>query len=104
MEKGVIEVDDRHTVRRMRAAMQGDPIRALVELITNSDDSYIRLEDEGEEKEGIIDVFYNREKNKINFAVRDYAEGMTGAEVRRSFKKYGTATSGLKKGRRVKNS
>jgi hypothetical protein len=35
MEKGVIEVDARHTARRIRMAMQGNPMRALVELITN---------------------------------------------------------------------
>jgi hypothetical protein len=40
--KGIIEVDPRHTIRRMKTGMQGDVIRALVELITNSDDSYIR--------------------------------------------------------------
>lgn len=45
MERGIIEVDPRHTVRRMKTAMQGNVIRALVELITNSDDSYVRIED-----------------------------------------------------------
>ena len=32
---GIIEADPRHTTRRMRTAMQGDVIRALIELITN---------------------------------------------------------------------
>ena len=48
MERGIIEVDPRHTIRRIKTAMQGNVIRALAELITNSDDSYIRLEDSGE--------------------------------------------------------
>lgn len=50
--------------------MQGNAIRALVESITNADNSYIRLEDE-----------------KIL--------------IRNSFKRYGAATSGMKKGERV---
>ena len=40
MEKGVIQSDSRHTTRSIRKAMQGNVIRALVELITNADDSY----------------------------------------------------------------
>jgi len=37
MEEGIIKATARHTARRMRTAMQGSAIRALVELITNSD-------------------------------------------------------------------
>ena len=103
MERGIIEVDPRHTVRRIRTAMQGNVIRALVELITNSDDSYIRLEDGKKiEKEGLIKVLYKKEGHCAIFAVRDHAEGMSIEDVRDSFKKYGAATSGMKAGKRVR--
>ena len=101
MEQGVIEVDPRHTVRRMRIAMQGNVIRALVELVTNADDSYIRLEDEKKSNGGVIEVLYEKVGYKGFFAVRDHAEGMSLDDVRESFKKYGGETSGMKKGKRV---
>ena len=52
MEQGIIEVDPRHTVRRIKIAIQGNAIRALVELITNADDSYIRLEEGKKNQKG----------------------------------------------------
>jgi len=58
--KGIIEVDPRHTIRRMKTGMQGNVIRALVELITNSDDSYIRMEEKGEIREGKIEIEYGK--------------------------------------------
>jgi hypothetical protein len=102
MEKGIITADDRHTLRRMRTAMQGDVIRALVELITNADDSYIRLDERGAAGTGLIEILYRKEGYVGHFAVRDHAEGMSYATVQRSFKKYGRATSGLKEGVRVR--
>src|SRR3989338_4416519 len=103
MEQWVIEVDPRHTIRRVRTAMQGNAIRALVELITNADDSYIRLgEGQKESKEGKIDIIYKKDGYCGIFAVRDYAEGMSIDDVRNNFKRYGAATSGLKEGKGVR--
>lgn len=103
MERGIITVDARHTVRGMRTSMQGNVIRALVELITNSDDSYIRLEDEkNNNSSGVIMINYVKEGYKGLFAVRDYAEGMSIDDVRTGFKIYGKATSGRKSGKRVR--
>lgn len=102
MERGIIRVDPRHTARRIRTAMQGNVIRALVELITNADDSYIRLEDEDMPHNGRIEVLYGKEGYCGIFAVRDYAEGMSIADVRDSFKRYGAATSGMKMGKKVR--
>src|SRR3989337_141904 len=103
MERGIIKADDRHTARRIKTAMQGNIIRALVELITNADDSYIRLE--GEKlpiHRGMIKIFYKKEGYCGLFAVRDHAEGMSIEDVRSSFKKYGAATSGMKGGKGVR--
>lgn len=102
MERGIIEVDPRHTVRRIKTAMQGNVIRALVELITNSDDSYIRWEDEKKQCTGVIEILYKKEGYCGLFAVRDQAEGMSIQEVRDGFKKYGAATSGMETGKRVR--
>ncbi|TKJ37571.1 hypothetical protein CEE37_13735 [candidate division LCP-89 bacterium B3_LCP] len=102
MEKGKIETSQRHTVRSIRAAMQGNAIRALVELITNSDDSYIRLEDDDKPCKGKIEIEYNKEGYCGNFAVRDFAEGMSIDDVNKNFKTYGSATSGMKAGKRVR--
>lgn len=86
----------------MRSAMQGNVIRALVELITNSDDSYIRLEDADIAHRGEISIHYRKEGYRGFFSVRDHAEGMTYEKVLEGFKKYGKATSGLKEGKRVR--
>ena len=100
--KGIIEVDPRHTIRRMKTGMQGDVIRALVELMTNSDDSYIRMEENREIEEGKIEIEYVKYANLGYFAVRDHAEGMTTEDVCNNFKRYGASTSGLKVGKKVR--
>lgn len=100
--KGIIEVDPRHTIRRIKTGMQGDVIRALVELITNSDDSYIRMEENGEIEEGKIEIEYGKCATFGFFAVRDHAEGMATEDVCNNFKRYGASTSGLKVGKKVR--
>jgi len=102
MEQGIIEADPRHTVRRIKTAMQGNVIRALVELITNSDDSYIRLDEMEKESKGEIDIIYKKDGYSGIFAVRDFAEGMSLDDVRNNFRRYGAATSGLKVGKGVR--
>lgn len=102
MEEGIIKATDRHTARRIRTAMQGNAIRALVELITNSDDSHIRLEEEGKATSGIIEIIYEKKGYCGHFTVRDYAEGMSIDDVREGFREYGAATSGMKTGRGVR--
>ena len=102
MQKYEIQADQRHMVRSVQTAMQGNAIRALVELITNSDDSYCDLEDLSNKPSGVIEVHYKKEGYSCHFVVRDEAEGMSKEEIENSFgkKSYGAATSGLKEGRR----
>ena len=102
MERGIIKASDRHTIRRMRTAMQGNAIRALVELITNADDSYIRLEEAGAPSKEVIEILYEKDGYCGLFAVRDNAEGMSIGDVGKSFKEYGAATSGMKTGKGVR--
>lgn len=101
MEKFEILAASRHTARSVKTAIQGDAIRALVELITNCDDSYLGLEDLGESLSGLIEIAYEKDGYRCNFSVRDEAEGMSRSEIENAFGKcsYGAATSGLKEGR-----
>lgn len=102
IEKGTIQADPRHLIRSMKFATQGSVIKALVELITNSDDSYTRLEEGNKNVEGVIEVEYKKDGHCGIFAVRDYAEGMSIDDVRINFRKYGAETSGLKQGKKVR--
>lgn len=67
-----------------------DVYDALVELITNCDDSYYRI---GNEKGQIlIEVEHRRYKEKSRVIVSDRAEGITLEEMRRKIKKVGELT------------
>ncbi|MBW2321489.1 MAG: ATP-binding protein [Deltaproteobacteria bacterium] len=102
MERGTIKADDRHIARSIRAAIQGNVIRALVELITNADDSYIRS-DRTSNKSCIIEILYKKDSYRGLFAVRDNAEGMSKEDVKTKFvSKYGAATSGMQAGKKVR--
>ncbi|MBP2665669.1 MAG: hypothetical protein H6Q76_649 [Firmicutes bacterium] len=71
--------------------------KALVELITNSDDSYSRLERQGSLISGNIRISYERHQNGAVLTVTDQAEGMT-IERMRSVLSYGGAHSLLARG------
>jgi hypothetical protein len=101
MEKFDIQADQRLIARLVRAGTQGNAIRALLELLTNSDDSYRRLEEKKTEHEGKIEILYRREGLCRSFTVRDFAEGMSYEDFTAAFRKYGAATSGLKEGKSV---
>lgn len=71
---------------------------ALVELITNSDDSYRRSEEDDTKKSGIIDIILKRKKGGLcnEIWVRDYAEGIS-KEKMQSVYPYGERSSGIEK-------
>lgn len=98
LDKGVIDVDPRHTLRSIKSAIQGNVIKTLVELITNSHDSYTRLEESGKKISGQILITYSKKGNTGYFTVFDEAEGMSYEEVKSKLTIYGKATSGLKDG------
>lgn len=71
--------------------------KALVELITNSDESYARLEKAGTGASGQIRIRYERHQTSALLVVTDQAEGMTFQQV--SFiLTYGGAHSPLSRG------
>ncbi len=87
--------------------IRGDLVRAAIELITNSDDSYKRLENKNAPISGIIDIEYER-RTKTGTAIlsfRDFAEGMAEEELETKVRTYASSTSGFEnkhKGRSVR--
>lgn len=71
--------------------------KALVELITNSDDSYSRLEQQGMAVTGKITINYERHQKGAVLTVADQAEGMSLARIR-SVLSYGGAHSQMARG------
>ncbi|NCA89378.1 MAG: ATP-binding protein [Gammaproteobacteria bacterium] len=68
VDQRIIDVDSRRF-----AAID----KALVELITNSDDSYARLEKTGQQPSGRILIAYERHQGGALLVVTDQAEGMS---------------------------
>jgi len=91
-----LQYADRVALQQADQAIRKDVLRALVEIITNSNDSYSRLEDSGGNASGeiIIDV-WRKHKNSV-IRVRDFAEGMDDVRMDVVVGTYGEATSGLK--------
>ena len=90
-------------IEQMAKATVKNIVDAAVELITNCDDSYRRLEEQGAETTGRIEVFVSREKGGIcrDFWLRDHAEGMTRDELEKAIE-FGGETSGFEAGRGVR--
>lgn len=94
-----LQYADRVALQQADQAIRKDVLRALVEIITNSNDSYARLEDAGAHAsnasgEIIIDIL-RKHKNSL-IRVRDFAEGMDDSRMDVVVGTYGEATSGLK--------
>lgn len=91
-----LQYADRVALQQADQAIRKDVLRALVEIITNSNDSYSRLDDKGVQVGGeiIIDVLRKRKNSVIR--VRDFAEGMDDVRMDVVVGTYGEATSGLK--------
>ncbi len=77
-------------------------VDALVELITNSDDSYHALEEDGNPTAGSIQVLVVRSGTKCKYLeVRDHAAGMEMPQLEEALV-FGGETSGFYKGRKVR--
>lgn len=80
-------------------AMRGSIVRAIVEYVTNSDDSYARL---GKKGRILVEVEHRRGDEPWYARVRDRAEGMTLQEMRERIGKQGVRTSGFETGLAVR--
>jgi len=99
-----LEQDPRYFLQNAERAMRGDIIRGLVELITNSDDSYGRLEDDNKSADGGILIGVERRRSGKNSVVKitDRAEGMSLDDMISKLKRVGGITSGFQKSQRVR--
>ncbi len=97
-----LQYADRVAIQQADQAIRKDVMRALVEIITNANDSYSRLEDAGSSSSGeiVIDVLRKHSNSKI--VVRDFAEGMTDSRMDKVVGTYGEATSGIKEDKHVR--
>lgn len=103
LEKGRVEYLERAFDQDASAAMKGKVERALVELITNADDSYALLEYRGIRVSGQITMeIERRRKGFSQVIVRDRAEGMNAEEMRIKLCKVGGTTSGFQSGAMVR--
>lgn len=103
LESGRIEYTERAFDQDAAAAMKGKIERALVELITNSDDSYTLLEEKGIRTRGLIRIEMDRHRLKPwNVIVRDRAAGMTVEDMKNRLCKVGGQTSGFERGAAVR--
>lgn len=98
-----LQYDDRVAIQQADQAIKKDVRRALVELLTNSNDSYNKIEESGQTGDGLMVVEIRRAYKKYSLIrVRDYAEGMNDLEMDKSVGTYGGATSGFTKGKSVR--
>jgi len=77
-------------------AIGNDLLKGLIELVTNSDDSYARLAEKGAPVDGRIEIEIDRRPRKNQTLVRivDYAEGMDHSQMEQCVGGYGEDTSG----------
>ncbi len=77
-------------------AIGNDLMKGFLELITNSDESYARLESKGAQVDGRIEIEVNRRprKNQTTIRVIDWAEGMDEIQMEKCVGSYGEDTSG----------
>lgn len=96
-----LEATPRYIRQDMDKAMGGKLERGLVELITNSDDSFRDLEEKGKQVSGKIRIEILRRKKgqPSTVIVRDRAGGMNREEMYIKLGKLGGRTSGVEKGK-----
>jgi hypothetical protein len=97
-EIGDIKIHPRVTIQQARQTIKS-LIDAIVELLTNSDDSYRRLEQQGTKPDGWIEIAVLRQRGgKWKYLlVSDHAEGMNLDELLAALE-YGGITSGFERG------
>ena len=97
-----LQYADRVALQQADQAIRKDVLRALVEIITNCNDSYSRLEYAGQQVNGEIVIDIHRKHQNSLIRVRDHAEGMTDLRMDKVVGTYGEATSGLKEDKHVR--
>lgn len=97
-----LQYADRVAIQQADQAIRKDIFRALVEIITNSNDSYLRLEQAGWSVGGEIYIDVLRRHKNSTIRIWDHAEGMNDARMDKVVGTYGEATSGIKEDKNVR--
>jgi Histidine kinase-, DNA gyrase B-, and HSP90-like ATPase len=97
--EGVVEYTGRAAGQDIHEFLQGDVTRALVELITNSDDAYRRNHRSGSI---VIKVEHVRRAAHNRVIVQDQAGGMTRTEIHERLLRAGAEASGHAEGMEVR--
>jgi len=95
-ENWITQPTDRFWSRHAKEALP-DLRFEIIELITNSVDSYIRS---NKPKPYRIEIEYSKRQRKC--IIRDFAEGMSFDKIREVTEGYGGATSGIESGKQVR--
>ncbi len=90
-----LEASERAFQQLADQTIKKDPVRALVELITNCDDSYKKLEKFSIPNDGKITIKYFRSRNSGRFIITDHAEGMSSEKMDECVGMYGAETHGF---------
>ncbi len=93
-----LQVTERYLHQNARIAIQ-DVYDALIELITNSDDTYARLERKGDIE---IEIERHGKRSPNIVRVRDFADGMTLEVMERKLGRFGERVSGMAEGYSVR--
>lgn len=97
-----MEFADRLILQQADQAIGKNVTRALVELITNSNDRYHILEGRGIPVNGTIVIEIQRRHSNSVIRVRDFATGMSSEDMDQKVGKYAEETSGFKQGESVR--
>ena len=97
-----LQYADRVAIQQADQAIRKDIFRALVEIITNSNDSYLRLEQAGWSVGGEIYIDVLRRHKNSTIRIWDHAEGMNDSRMDKVVGTYGEATSGIKEDKNVR--
>lgn len=102
-EERPVPISQKRVISQQAASTIKNIVDAVVELVTNSDDSYRRLEELGIETDGTIEIKIRRLPGGrcAKLEVFDLAEGMSLADLEAAIE-FGGETSGFLKGRSVR--
>jgi len=95
-----LTVADRALIQLATSVVRGDPVKSLVELITNSDDSYRRNGSKNDSSYGRIIITLDRQQN--SFTVLDFAQGISVDNMDKCVGTYGSDVSGFNSGYSVR--
>lgn len=102
-ESGLLPVNRQRLIKQLADSTIVNVFDAIVELVTNSDDSYLKLEQDSETVTGRIDIYLTRGPRGqcTELIVSDEGSGMGYSDLKRAIE-FSGETSGFKEGRGVR--